>query len=312
MNLSFIIPCYCSSKTIKSVVGEIKSTIREGDEYEIILVNDASPDDTFITVKKICEDNPNILGVNLAKNFGQHAALMAGFKYASGDIVICLDDDGQTPACEAYKLIDELNDETDVVYAKYSHKQHSGFRNLGSLINAKMTEWLLGKPKGLFISSYFAAKRYVIEEILQYNNPFPYVIGLVLRTTNNIKNVDVMHRSRKNGKSGYTIKKLILLWLNGFTAFSVRPLRIATGLGVTCAGVGFCYAIYTIINKLCNPNVVIGWSSTMAVLLIIGGMILFMLGMIGEYIGRIYISINNSPQYVVRDIVGSIKNEKAK
>lgn len=312
MNLSFIIPCYCSSKTIKSVVGEIKSTIREGDEYEIILVNDASPDDTFITVKKICEDNPNILGVNLAKNFGQHAALMAGFKYASGDIVICLDDDGQTPACEAYKLIDELNDETDVVYAKYSHKQHSGFRNLGSLINAKMAEWLLGKPKGLFISSYFAAKRYVIEEILQYNNPFPYVIGLVLRTTNNIKNVDVMHRSRKNGKSGYTIKKLILLWLNGFTAFSVRPLRIATGLGVTCAGVGFCYAIYTIINKLCNPNVVIGWSSTMAVLLIIGGMILFMLGMIGEYIGRIYISINNSPQYVVRDIVGSIKNEKAK
>ena len=175
-----------------------------------------------------------------------------------------------------------------------------------------MTEWLLGKPKGLFISSYFAAKRYVIEEILQYNNPFPYVIGLVLRTTNNIKNVDVMHRSRKNGKSGYTIKKLILLWLNGFTAFSVRPLRIATGLGVTCAGVGFCYAIYTIINKLCNPNVVIGWSSTMAVLLIIGVMILFMLGMIGEYIGRIYISINNSPQYVVRDIVGSIKNEKAK
>lgn len=310
MKISFVIPCYCSSQTIRAVVEEIKETVQENNQFEIILINDASPDNTFEVIEQICNKETNVIGINLSKNFGQHAALMAGFRYATGDIIVCLDDDGQTPASQVYRLIDALDNETDVVYAKYQHKQHSVFRNFGSMINSKMTEWLLNKPKGLFISSYFVAKRYIIDEILKYNNPFPYVIGLVLRTTDKVKNVEVDHRGRIKGQSGYTLRKLFLLWLNGFTAFSVRPLRIAIGMGGICAGLGFCYALYTIINKLCNPNVVIGWSSMMAALLIIGGLILFMLGMIGEYIGRIYISINNSPQYVVREVVGDIENEK--
>ena len=310
MKISFIIPCYCSSQTIVSVVKEIKETVIEGDEYEIILINDASKDNTFEVIKQLCGDNSNIIGINFSKNFGQHAALMAGFRYATGDTIVCLDDDGQTPPSEVYKLLNALDEETDVVYAKYLKKKHSKFRNIGSLLNAKMTEWLLNKPKGLYVSSYFATKSYIIREILKYNNPYPYVIGLILRTTDKIKNVEINHRERKNGNSGYTMKKLFVLWLNGFTAFSVRPLRIATGLGVFCAGIGFCYALYTILNKLFNPNVLIGWSSMMAAILIIGGMILFMLGMIGEYIGRIYISINNSPQYVIKDLVGNVEEGK--
>lgn len=310
MKISFIIPCYCSSQTIVSVVKEIKETVIEGDEYEIILINDASKDNTFEIIKQLCGDNSNIIGINFSKNFGQHAALMAGFRYATGDTIVCLDDDGQTPPSEVYKLLNALDEETDVVYAKYLKKKHSKFRNLGSLLNAKMTEWLLNKPKGLYVSSYFATKSYIIREILKYNNPYPYVIGLILRTTDKIKNVEINHRERKNGNSGYTMKKLFVLWLNGFTAFSVRPLRVATGLGVFCAGIGFCYALYTILNKLFNPNVLIGWSSMMAAILIIGGMILFMLGMIGEYIGRIYISINNSPQYVIKDLVGNVEEGK--
>ena len=203
----------------------------------------------------------------------------------------------------ASQMLDTLDEDTDVVYAEYDQKKHSAFRNFGSRINSKMAEYLIGKPKNLFVSSYFAAKRYVIDEMIRYNNPYPYVIGLVLRTTKNIKNVKVDHHEREAGQSGYTLKKLIQLWMNGFTAFSVKPLRIATALGIIFAFLGFAYAVYTVINKFVNPNVPVGWSSMMAAFMFIGGCILFMLGLIGEYIGRIYISLNNSPQYVIKNVI---------
>ena len=304
MKISFVIPCYRSEHTIEEVVSQIQDTMNGKYEYEIILVNDCSPDKTFCTIEKLCKNNANIIGINLAKNFGQHSALMAGFHYVSGDIVVCLDDDGQTPPSEVHKLLEKLkNEETDVVYAEYVNKKHSAFRNLGSWINAKMAEYLIGKPKELYVSSYFAAKRFVIDEVIGYENPYPYVIGLILRTTKNIENVTVDHREREEGTSGYTLKKLLALWFNGFTAFSVKPLRVATLVGMLFAAAGFLYLIYTIINKIVNPNVPMGWSSMMSVLLVVGGCILFMLGLIGEYIGRIYISLNNSPQYVVKKVV---------
>ena len=304
MRVSFVIPCYRSEHTIGQVVTEINKAMTERYDYEIILVNDCSPDNTFQVIEKLCMEQDNITGVNLAKNFGQHSALMAGFHYVSGDIIVCMDDDGQTPPCEVHKLLKALEDEqTDVVYAEYSHKKHSVFRNMGSMLNSKMAQYLIGKPKDLYVSSYFAAKRFIIDEIISYKNPYPYVIGLVLRSTKNIVNVEVEHRERQEGNSGYTMKKLIALWFNGFTAFSVKPLRVATVVGMAFSVVGFLHLIYTIINKFLNPNVPLGWSSTMAVLLVVGGCILFMLGLIGEYIGRIYISLNNSPQYVVKKVV---------
>ena len=304
MRVSFVIPCYCSEHTIEQVVSEIEIAMAQKSDYEIILVNDCSPDNTFQVIEKLCREHENITGVNLAKNFGQHSALMAGFHYVSGDIVVCMDDDGQTPPSEVHKLLEVLeDDEIDVVYAEYSHKKHSIFRNMGSMINSKMAQYLIGKPKDLYVSSYFAARRFIIDEIISYKNPYPYVIGLVLRTTKNIANVEVEHRERQEGSSGYTMKKLLALWFNGFTAFSVKPLRVATVVGMAFSLVGFLYLIYTIINKFLNPAVPLGWSSTMAVLLVVGGCILFMLGLIGEYIGRIYISLNNSPQFVVKKIV---------
>ncbi len=272
-------------------------------QYEIILVNDASPDNTFGVIRRLCEGQNNICGVNLAKNFGQHAALMAGFRYVHGDIIVCLDDDGQTPASEAGKLLAGIEEGADVVYAKYAHKQHSGFRNFGSKVNEWMARALLDKPKEISVSSYFAAKRFVIEEILRYSNPYPYVIGLVLRTTKKIVNVEVTHRAREVGTSGYTVGKLLALWFNGFTAFSVKPLRIATVIGMAFACIGFLYGIYTIIKKFVNPDVVIGFSAMMSAIVFFGGVILLVLGIIGEYIGRIYISLNNSPQYVIRESI---------
>ena len=303
--ISFVIPCYRSALTIGKVVEEIKesmSCLADRYTYEIVLVNDFPEDDTFQVIEKLAKENGNITGINLARNFGQHAALMAGFHYCDGDITVCLDDDGQTPADEVGKLLEKIEEGYDVVYAKYCHKQHSVFRNFGSRVNELMTRFMLGKPKELYISSYFAARKFVVEEMIKYRNSYPYVIGLVLRTTKNITNVEVNHREREIGVSGYTIGKLFGLWLNGFTAFSVKPLRIATACGAFCAFAGFLYGLYTIVKKLINPFVPLGWSSMMAALMFIGGMLMLMLGLIGEYIGRIYISLNDAPQYVVREI----------
>ena len=172
---------------------------------------------------------------------------------------------------------------------------------MGSKVNELMTRVMLEKPKELYISSYFAVKRFIVEDMIRYENSYPYVIGLVLRATKNITNVLVNHREREEGTSGYTLKKLLGLWFNGFTAFSVKPLRIATCIGGASAIIGFLYGLYTIIKKFVNPDVPLGFSSTMAVLVFFGGMIMLMLGLIGEYIGRIYISMNNSPQYVIRE-----------
>lgn len=313
--VSFVIPCYRSSQTLPHVVAEIDNTMKQLNNYgyEIVMVNDCSPDDTYETIQTLCKETvPEELavlgaqrkGINLAKNFGQHSALMAGFHYVTGDIVVCLDDDGQTPANEVGKLLNGIEQGADVVYAKYAHKHHSGFRNWGSHVNELMTRVMLGKPKELYVSSYFAAKRFVVEEMCHYRYAFPYVIGLVLRTTKNIINVDVNHRDRELGTSGYTLGKLLNLWFNGFTAFSVKPLRIATMTGCICAFAGFAYGIYTIIKKIFfnPPGLVTGFSALMSVLVFIGGMLMLMLGLVGEYIGRMYISMNDSPQYVIREM----------
>jgi undecaprenyl-phosphate 4-deoxy-4-formamido-L-arabinose transferase len=309
--ISFVIPCYKSSKTIGGVVTEIQDTMKGLGkyEYDIILVNDCSPDDTFNVITSLCNKFDNIIGIDLAKNFGQHAALMAGLRRSDGDIVVCLDDDGQTPANEVGKLLAEIENGRDVVYASYGKKQHNTFRNFGTWMNDIMTRAMLGKPKDLHLTSYFAAKRFVVESMLEYENSYPYIIGLVLRATKNIGNVPVNHRNREVGVSGYNLKKLLGLWFNGFTAFSILPLRIATATGIFFAFAGFIYGIYTIVKKFVNPNVPMGFSSLMAALVFIGGMIMIMLGMIGEYIGRIYISINNQPQYVIRQEISNIQKE---
>jgi len=302
MKISIVIPCYGSEATIENVVDEVVNTLNTREcLYEIILVNDCSPDNVWTNIQKLSDKYKEVKGIYLAKNFGQHSALMAGYRQAVGDVIISMDDDGQTPADELYKLVDKIEEGYDVVYATYENKKHNFFRNFGSRVNDFMCEKLLGKPKGLMVTSYFAARKFVIEEICKYENSFTYVIGLILRTTRNIGTVPVTHRAREEGRSGYTISKLLALWMNGFTAFSVQPLRIASMLGIVFAIFGFLGFIYVFINKLTNPNVPIGWSSTVAVVLLVGGIILTTLGIIGEYLGRVYISINDAPQYVIRE-----------
>lgn len=301
--VSFVIPCYHSAHTIGTVVEEIRRTMPTlpDYDYEIVLVNDCSPDDTFAVISALAREDGRITAVDLTRNFGQHGALMAGFHHCAGDIVVCLDDDGQTPADEVGKLLEKIEAGYDVVYASYENKQQAGWRNFGSWVNSKMTEIMLGKPPELVVNSYFAARRFVVDEMLRYEHCYPYVIGLVLRTTKSICNVPVHHRAREEGRSGYTLGKLLGLWMNGFTSFSVKPLRIATYFGILSAIAGFLYLIYIVINHFVSHAAPLGWASTTALLLLLGGVILVVLGLIGEYVGRIYMCANAAPQYVVRE-----------
>lgn len=304
--LSFVIPCYRSQNTILKVVDEIERTVktRDGYDYEIILVNDCSPDDVWSVIADLARRNSRVTAINLAKNFGQHSALLAGYNHCSGDYVISLDDDGQTPADELYKLVDKLDEGFDVVYASYGEVHQNIIRRLGSNFAKAMSDYMFDiKGDKNHGSSYYIAKKFIIDEMIKYKNPYPYMGGLILRVTRNIGFVFVTHRDRMEGRSGYSFKGLVNLWLNGFTAFSVKPLRIGSYIGFLSSILGILYAIYIIIKKLfINPDLQTGWSSIISVIMIIGGIIMLMLGLIGEYIGRIYICINNSPQYVIKEI----------
>ncbi len=304
--LSFVIPCYGSEKTIEPVINEIIEIVSQKQEYdyEIIAVNDQSPDNVLSVLKVIATENKKVKVIDLAKNFGKHSAVMAGFSQVKGDYIICLDDDGQCPMDRLWDLLEPVEKgNADYSMADYDVKKQSSFKNFGSAVNSFMSYTLLNKPKDMHFTNFKAIKRFVVDEIVRYNNPYPYLEGLTLRTTNKIAMVPMEERDRIAGVGHFTFKKSISLWMNGFTAFSVKPLRIATILGVICSLIGFIFGIVVVIRRLFNPAIMLGYSSIMAVMLFIGGIIMLMLGMIGEYIGRIYISLNNSPQYVIREVI---------
>jgi len=304
---SFVIPCYRSEKTVTAVIDEIIDLMAKRPEldYEIIAVNDCSPDDVFSVLKQLAAENPRIVAMELAKNMGRIAALMAGFSQVSGDLVVVNDDDGQCPLDHLFELSDALGEDKDVAIADYPVKKQSAFKNFGSKVNELMTNYVLDKPHALHFTNFMVLRRYVVDEIIRYENPYPYMTGLILRTVSprRIVNVPMEERERMAGTTGYTFKKMFALWVNGLTAFSVKPLRIATLAGACIAALGFLWGLVTVIRKIINPSdILAGYSSMMAVLLFIGGILMLMLGLLGEYIGRSYISINRSPQYVIRRI----------
>ena len=304
--ISFVIPCYNSTNTISAVVEEIETTMKESlseYNYEIVLVNDCSPDGTtYKKIEELAKQNVKIKGLNLARNFGQPSAVMAGLHYTKGDYVVCGDDDGQTPFNELPKLLEKIKEGYDIVEAKYSvREKRSLFRKLGTFANESMATSLINKPKGLELTTFWCIRRFVVEDMLRYENPYPYLGGLMLRVSKNACNVCVTHRQRLSGKSGYSLSKMINLWLNGFTNFSIKPLRFATISGFVIAFIGFIYGIITIVNKIINPSVPAGYASTLAVILFLFGFSFLFLGLIGEYVGRIYISLNRQPQFIIKE-----------
>ena len=301
--VSFVIPCYGSEKTITHVVKEIVEVIGSNDkyDYEIVAVNDHSPDNVWAVLNGIADSDKKVKIINLAKNMNRPGAVMAGLRYSTGDYIVIMDDDGQCPMDHFFELIQPLYEGADVSMADYPERKQSMLKNFGTFVNKKMTEWIIDRPKDMQFTNFMVMKKFIADELKKYTNPYPYMTGLLLRSTDNLANVKMEERSRFCGSTTFTLSKMIKLWMNGLTAFSIKPLRLSSFIGVLCAIFGFLFGLVTIIRKLVVPDISAGWSSTISLILFIGGLIMLMLGMIGEYLGRIYICINDSPQFVVRE-----------
>jgi polyisoprenyl-phosphate glycosyltransferase len=245
----------------------------------------------------------NLRFISLRKNFGEHNAVMCALNHVTGDCAVIIDDDFQNPPEEIIRLVQELEKGFDVVYSRFEEKQHSTFRNLGSKFNDLTATWLLEKPKNLYLSSFKAIRREVVDEIVKYQGPFPYVDGLILRVTTSISSVLVRHNDREEGKSNYTLKKLISLWLNMFINFSIKPLRVFTMLGLGISIISGFLIIYFILEKLLYPESSQGWASIMVAITFFSGIQLMFLGLISEYLGKHYLTTNKVPQWTIKKIV---------
>jgi len=299
MKISICIPVYNGFKTIEKLVDEVKETLSKY-ELEIILINDGSKDNSEEVCISISKKFDIVKFINLRKNFGEHNAVLCGLNYVTGDYVAIIDDDFQNPPSEIEALIEEMKNGYDVVYSKYDEKKHHWFRNIGSKFNDSVATWLLNKPKGLYLSSFKLIKKEVVDEIIKYKGPFPYIDGLILRVTDSIGTRTVKHSKREEGESNYTLTKLISLWLNMFVNFSIKPLRIATVIGVAISLFAFIAGAYFIIEKLIYPDTSIGWTSIMVSVLFLSGIQLVFLGIIGEYLGKQYLDQNGTPSWVVK------------
>ena len=312
MIVSVVIPCYRSELTIRTVVGEIKDTVseREDWDYQIVLVNDCSPDNTFSVIKELCSEDKKIIGVDMSRNFGQETAIVAGLGYASGDAVVVMDDDGQHPTKEMWKLIDKMQEGYDIVYAAFPHKHHSWFKRFTSDLHGIINEWIGCKPKGIILSSFWCLSPFCAKELSKYHSPFTSRGGYLMRITQKFANVEIdEHRDRLAGSSGYNLKKMLELWFSNFTNFSIVPIRAMAKLGWIIAAVGILFGVYLVIRKLVDPSVAIGYTSIMSVILFIGGIIIAMIGFIGEYIGRTYMTVSGMPQFIVRQSINAKNDE---
>jgi len=306
LSLSFVIPLYRSAETIGAVVRDIEGLDIEGG-HEIILVNDGSEDRTSEVCRALVANaRVPITLIEHARNYGEHNAVLTGWRHARGAHIVNLDDDGQNPPAEAARLWREaVRTGLDVIFGHYKEKQHSLFRNLGSRFTTRMTDWALDKPTGFYLSSFRCVTRFVADEVVRYAGPYPYIDGLILQVTQRIGSIEVKHEARRAGQSTYTLRRLIRLWLSAWINFSVLPLRVATVLGMLLAIAGLAALIIVFVAWLQDVGPPNGFGWLMAALLVFSGTQLLLLGLIGEYIGRMFLTISQRPQAVVRDIVSS-------
>ncbi len=305
MLYSIIIPCYKSSHTIRQVVEMTASELERLNRvpFEFILVDDYSPDggDTICELRSLADEYDFVTVVELAQNAGQHNAVMAGLNEAKGDTLIAMDDDMQTHPSQLEKMFAAFDEGADIVYGYYPHKKHSGFRNFGSWVNYMSFRILINKPKEIKTSSFWIIKRFVRDYVVQYKSQYTHLQGLFLRTTRNIACVPIEHFDRAYGQSGYTFKKLVGLWSN-VMGFSIVPLRMARNVGLFFSVLSILGALAIVLKKLIAPTSAVGWYSMMVSICFFSGLIMLFLGIVGEYLGRMYLGMTNNPQYVVRDV----------
>lgn len=304
--LSFVIPLYNSAETIEPLVRDIAALHVDGG-HEVVLVNDGSSDRTSEVCRRLVDTMPlPITYVEHARNFGEHNAVLTGWRHARGTHIVNLDDDGQNPPAEAVRLWEHARATgLDVVFGHYEVKQHSLFRNLGSRLTNTMTDWALDKPHGFYLSSFRCVSGFIANKVVDYSGPYPYIDGLLLQVTQRIGSITVRHEARTAGVSGYTLRRLIRLWLSAWLNFSILPLRLATAVGLATAFVGLLALLVVVMLWLEGRGPEYGWGWVMATLLIFSGTQLVMLGLIGEYLGRMFLTVNQRPQSLVREVVTS-------
>jgi glycosyltransferase involved in cell wall biosynthesis len=305
IGLSIVVPVYRGAATVGQLVDALSALRPEGG-MEIVLVNDGSPDNSAEVCRALARTaTVPLTYVEHARNFGEHNAVMSGLRLARGHYVITMDDDLQNPPEEVLHLYDHArNGRWDVVYTRYAEKKHEGWRNLGSRFANWVADQLMDKPKGLYLSSFRCMSALVVHEVARYAGPYPYVDGLIMQVTQRIDSIEVMHLARAEGRSNYTMRRLIRLWLNLATNFSLLPLRLAMLAGLAMSSLGVIGAIFTIIEAL-TKETPSGWASVMTVTLLVAGVQFLILGVMGEYLGRAFLSANGKPQGVVRDVVRS-------
>jgi len=304
-SLTVVIPVYNAEATIGRLVAALLAA-PPVPETDIVLVNDGSRERSDRVCRDCCGQFPGrVTYLRLARNFGEHSAVMAGLCQSGGDYVVIMDDDFQNPPAEVARLVDAaVAGGFDVVYSVFREKRHGGLRNCGSAFNDKVATWLLDKPPHLYLSSFKCLSRFLVERITAYAGPSPYVDGLVLRVTDNIGQVEVEHRDRACGRSGYTLWKLVRLWLAMFVNFSVAPLRLSAFLGLGVSGLGLLMALWSLLEKLFGVDLPLGWTTLYVTVIIFAGIQLAMLGLLGEYVGRSLLEANRAPQFVVREVHG--------
>lgn len=304
VGLSIVVPVYRGAATVGRLV-EALSELRPEGGLEIILVNDGSPDNSGEVCRRIAATaRVPVTYLEHARNFGEHNAVMAGLRHARGAYVVTMDDDLQNPIGEAVRLhAHALAGDWDVVYSRYAVKQHAWWRNAGSRFANRVADWLLDKPPGLYLSSFRCMSAMVVREVTRYEGPHPYVDGLILQSTSRIDSLLVEHLEASDAGSRYTVRKLVRLWLNLFVNFSVKPLRVATGLGLAFTLLGAIGAVVVAAEALAGATPP-GWASLAAATLVLSGLELLLLGVFGEYLGHLVLAANRKPQSVVRDVIG--------
>jgi undecaprenyl-phosphate 4-deoxy-4-formamido-L-arabinose transferase len=304
--LSFVIPLYNSALTIASLVRDIEALAVDGG-HEVVLVNDGSTDRTSEVCRDLIRDAQiPITLIEHARNFGEHNAVLTGWRHATGAFVVNLDDDGQNPADEAVRLWQHATSAgLDVVFGHYELKRHSFWRNAGSWFTNRITDWALDKPPGFYLSSFRCVRAFVTRQVVDYSGPYPYIDGLLLQVTQRIGSITVRHDERRAGQSGYTLRRLLRLWLSAWLNFSLLPLRAATAVGVVTAVAGLVAFVAVVWLWLLDRGPASGWGWVMATVLVFSGTQLVMLGLIGEYLGRMFLTVNQRPQSVVREVVTS-------
>jgi glycosyltransferase involved in cell wall biosynthesis len=300
---SLIIPIYKSEASIDQLVSRLETLYVE-EPWQVIFVDDGSPDRSHELLRTRLKDSPlDATLIRHTRNFGEHQAVLTGYRHAEGDYYINIDDDLQNPPEEALRLLEHARThDFDVVYGDYIEKKHNLFRNLGSAFANLTARLLLDLPDSYYLSSFRCISSLVGEKITTINSPFVYIDGLLSQTTNRIGSLNVKHTERETGSSGYNIRRLVRLWLIILTSFSLMPLRIASLVGVLAAFVGAGSLIYLLITSLIGGNEVAGWLSVISAILFFGGIQCLLLGLLGEYVGRIYLTVYGKPQAYVRTI----------